>query len=131
MSKIRRIILETAVEKLIEFIKDTLKGKKEYKGRYSLPYSDSNDDMVDFIITYHVTKVKLWKTLTPQFSCVFEGTIYISIDNVSVGFEGTDDWETAHIHDLPSWVEEDFKYSIEDELKIFPICVDVDYDKVS
>ncbi len=87
MRKIRQIILETAAERLIELIKDDLKGNKEYKGRYSLPYSDSNDDMVDFIITYHVTKVKLWKTLTPQFSCAFEGTVYISVDNVSVGFE--------------------------------------------
>lgn len=131
MRKIRQIILETAAERLIELIKDDLKGSKEYKGRYILPYSDSNDDMVDFIITYHVTKVKLWKTLTPQFSCAFEGTVYISVDNVSVGFEGTDDWETAHIHDLPSWVEEDFQYSIEQGLKMYPICVDVDYDRVS
>jgi hypothetical protein len=83
--------------------------------------------MVDFIIKYHVTKVKLWKTLTSEFNCVFEGTIYIHIDNVSVGFEGTNGWETAHIHDLPSWAEDELHYSIEQELKIFPICVDVDY----
>lgn len=77
MSKIRRILLETASEKLIDIIKDTLKGEKEYKDRYTLPYSDSNDDMVDFIITYHVTKIKLWKTHSPKFTCVFEGTVYI------------------------------------------------------
>jgi hypothetical protein len=128
MSKIRRIILETAAEKMLELIKNALKGDRTHKGQYSMPYSSSDDDMVDYIINYRVSRVKLWKSDDPK--CVFEGTIYVMIDRVLVGFEGTDDWEKARIHDLPSWTEDDFKDEIIDELKIFPVCVDVDYDTV-
>jgi len=129
MSKLRQILLETAAERLLEIIKDTLKGDREYKGQYSMPYSSSDEDMVDFIINYHVSRIKLWKS--DDRNCNFEGTIYVIIDRVMVGFEGTTDWERAHIHDLPSWTEDNFKDEIIDELKIYPVCVDVDYDKIS
>lgn len=129
MSKLRQILLETAAERLLEIIKDTLKGDRVYKGKYSMPYSSSDEDMVDFIINYHVSRVKLWKSDDPN--CTFEGTIYVTVDKVMVGFEGTDDWERTKIYNLPSWTEDNFKDEIMDELKIFPICVDVDYDKVS
>jgi hypothetical protein len=113
-------------EKYLEIIKQKLDGDKEYKGEYLMPYTDE-DDYVDFIINYHVTKVSLWKTNGKN--CQYEGVAYVKIDNLMVGFEGTTDWEKARITDLPSWVEDDFKDSIQDELDIFDnICMDIDYD---
>ena len=113
-------------EKYLEIIKHKLDGDKEYKGKYLMPYTDE-DDYVDFIINYHVNKVSLWKTNGKN--CQYEGVAYVKIDNLMVGFEGTTDWEKARITDLPSWVEDDFKDSIQDELDIFDnICMDIDYD---
>lgn len=113
-------------EKYLEIIKQKLDGDKEYKGKYLMPYTDE-DDYVDFIINYHVTKVSLWKTNGKN--CQYEGVAYVKIDNLMVGFEGTTDWEKARITDLPSWVEDDFKDSIQDELDIFDnICMDIDYN---
>ena len=113
-------------EKYLEIIKQKLDGDKEYKGEYLMPYTDE-DDYVDFIINYHVTKVSLWKTNGKN--CQYEGVAYVKIDNLMVGFEGTTDWEKARITDLPSWVEDDFKDSIQDELDIFDnICMGIDYN---
>ena len=124
--RISKILVETATEKYLEIIKHKLDGDKEYKGKYLMPYTDE-DDYVDFIINYHVTKVSLWKTNGKN--CQYEGVAYVKIDNLMVGFEGTTDWEKARITDLPSWVEDDFKDSIQDELDIFDnICMDIDYD---
>ena len=114
------------VNKMMGMLKDTLKGEREHTGKYTMPYSD-NDDMVDFVIRYRVSKISLWKAKEDGY-CRFEGTIYVEINKVLVGFEGTDDWETAHIHDLPSWTEDDFKDSIYDDINIFEgVCLDIDY----
>jgi hypothetical protein len=61
---------------------------------------------------------------------MYEGTVYVKIDKIMVGFEGTDDWENVRkIQNLPSWVEDDFKDLIQDELDVFDnICMDIDYD---
>lgn len=119
---------DKATQKMLEIIKDTLKGTKEHTGRYSMPYSD-NEDMVDYIINYNVSKISMWKNQDDR-KCKFEGTLYVKINKVIVGFEGTDDWETAGIHDLPSWTEDDFKESIQSELDIFQgLCLDIDYVK--
>jgi hypothetical protein len=125
--RISKILVETATEKYLEIIKNMLEGDKEYKGRYLMPYTDE-DDYVDFIINYHVTKVSLWKSNGKN--CQYEGVVYVKVDKVMVGFEGTNDWEDARkIQNLPSWVEDDFKDLIQDELDIFNnICMDVDYD---
>lgn len=119
---------DTSTEKFISLLKNTLSGEREFKGNYSMPYSDSNDDRVDFIIEYNITKISMWKTKGPH--CNYEGVIYVKIDRVLVGFEHLDEWERAGIYDLPSWVEDDFKDSIQDDIKIFgKLCMDVDYTK--
>jgi len=125
--RIGKILVETATEKYLEIIKHTLKGDREFKGNYLMPYTDK-DDYVDFVISYHVTRVSLWKSNGKH--CMYEGTVYVKIDKIMVGFEGTDDWENVkNIQNLPSWIEDDFKDLILDELNIFDnICMDVDYD---
>jgi hypothetical protein len=125
--RIGKILVETATEKYLEIIKNTLKGEKEFKGKYLMHYTDK-DDYVDFVISYHVTRVSLWKSNGKH--CQYEGVVYVKIDKIMVGFEGTNDWESVRrIQYLPSWVEDEFKDLIQDELDIFDnICMDVDYD---
>jgi hypothetical protein len=125
--RIGKILVETATEKYLEIIKNTLKGEKEFKGKYLMPYTDK-DDYVDFVISYHVTRVSLWKSNGKH--CMYEGTVYVKIDKIMVGFEGTNDWESVRrIQYLPSWIEDDFKDLIQNELNMFDnICMDVDYD---
>ena len=125
--RIGKILVETATEKYLEIIKNTLKGDREFKGKYLMPYTDK-DDYVDFIINYHVTKVSLWKSNGKH--CQYEGVVYVKIDKIMVGFEGTNDWEEVRrIQYLPSWVEDEFKDLIQNELSVFDnICMDVDYE---
>jgi hypothetical protein len=125
--RIGKILVETATEKYLEIIKQTLKGDREFKGKYLMPYTDK-DDYVDFIINYHVTKVSLWKSNGKHFQ--YEGVVYVKIDKIMVGFEGTDDWEEVRrIQYLPSWIEDYFKDLILYELNIFDnICMEIDYD---
>lgn len=119
---------DKVTQRMLEIIKDTLKGTRQHTGKYSMRYSD-NEDMVDYIINYNVSKISMWKNKDDR-ECKFEGTIYVKINKVIVGFEGTNDWETARIDDLPSWTEDDFKESIQSELDIFQgICLDIDYVK--
>jgi hypothetical protein len=118
---------DRATEKYSEIIKHTLKGDREFKGKYLMPYTDK-DDHVDFVISYHVTRAILWKSNGKH--CMYEGTVYVKINKIMVGFEGTNDWENVKkIQNLPSWIEDDFKDLIQNELNIFDnICMDVDYD---
>jgi len=92
-----------------------------------MPYSSADDEYVDFIIKYHIDRVSLWKGDGKH--CQYEGTIYVTVEDVIVGFEGTDDWERGYrVYDLPSWVEDDFKDSIQSEVEIYgKLCLDVDY----
>jgi hypothetical protein len=114
------------VNKMMGILKDTLKGEREHTGEYTMPYTD-NDDMVDFIIEYQVSKISLWKGKSDEY-CRFEGTIYVKINRVLVGFKETDEWEKVTIEDLPSWVEDDLKESIYEDINIFQgVCLDIDY----
>lgn len=97
------------------------------EGQYSMPYSSADDDYADWSVTYKIGKIKLWETEVYQV-CKYSGTIYLEPIEIKVGFEG--DWDyLKYISDLPSWVEDDIKDSILDEIETwFPnICVDVDF----
>ena len=97
------------------------------EGQYSMPYSSADDDYADWSVTYKIDRVSLWET-EKYARCKYSGTIYLELIEVKVGFEG--DWEyVEHISDLPSWIEDDIKDSILDEVETwFPnVCVDVDF----
>lgn len=120
--------VDKPTEKFINILKNTLSGEREYKGDYAMPYSSSDEDRVDFIIEYRINKITMWKVKSNH--CNYEGVIYVKIDRVLVGFEHLDEWESAHIHDLPEWAEDNFKDSIYDDIEIFgKLCLDVDYEK--
>ena len=97
------------------------------EGQYSMPYSTSSDDYADWSITYKIDKVSLWN-VTRYKRCQYGGTIYLEPIEIKVGFEG--DWDyMKYITDLPSWVEDDIKDSILDEVETWlpNVCVDVDF----
>ena len=97
------------------------------EGQYSMPYSTSSDDYADWSVTYKIGKVSLWETKKYQ-RCKYSGTIYVEPIEIKVGFEG--DWEyMKYITDLPSWIEDDIKDSILDEVETWlpNVCVDVDF----
>ena len=96
------------------------------EGQYMMPYS-SGEDYADWSVTYKIGKVSLWETKEYQ-RCKYSGTIYLEPIEIKVGFEG--DWEyVKYITDLPSWVEDDVKDSILDEIEPYfsNVCVDVDF----
>ena len=97
------------------------------EGQYSMPYSSADDDYADWSVTYKIGKVALWETEKYQ-SCKYSGTIYLEPIEIKVGFEG--DWDyLKYVSDLPSWIEDDIKDSILDEIEMwFPnVCLDVDF----
>jgi hypothetical protein len=115
--------LESIKNNIIRLFDDVM--TKE--GQYSMPYSSADDDYADWSVTYKIDKIKLWETEKYQ-DCKYSGTIYLEPIEIRVGFEG--DWEyMEHISDLPSWVEDDIKDSILDEVERYfsNICVDVDF----
>jgi len=98
------------------------------EGQYSMPYSSADDDYADWSVTFKIGRVKLWETEIYQV-CKYSGTIYLEPIEIKVGFEG--DWDyLKYVSDLPSWVEDDIKDSILDEVELyFPnVCVDIDFN---
>jgi hypothetical protein len=96
------------------------------EGQYSMPYSTRSDDYADWSVTYKIGKVNLWN-VTQYKRCQYGGTIYLELIEIKVGHQG--DWEyMRYISELPSWVEDNIKDSILDEVELyFPnVCVDVD-----
>jgi hypothetical protein len=97
------------------------------EGQYSMPYSSVDDDYADWSVTYKIGKIKLWETEVYQV-CKYSGTIYLEPIEIKVGFEG--DWDyLKYVSDLPSWVEDDIKDSILDEIEMWfsNVCLDVDF----
>lgn len=107
LNRIKKII-----EKLINF-------DNKISGKYLMPYSTSDEDYAEFIITYEYDRLNLWEaddniivSLVDDYDiCKYYGSLYVKILNIKVGFEG--DWETfKYVSDLPSWVEDDLKEKI-------------------
>ena len=121
---------KSSEERYLQLIKKNLEGKREFEGDYSMPYSSSDEDRVDVYIEYHISKASLWKSNGKH--CQYEGLLEVTFDRLLVGFKHLDEWESAHIHDLPSWMEDNFKDSILDEIDMYEnICMDIDYKTYS
>lgn len=120
--------IDKNTEKTLELLHKYLKGTHTYQGWYSIPYSDANDDSVDYIIEYKIKKISLWRGNSSD-ECVFEGTIYIEPIKLSLGVNG--EWEhNFKQHDIyeGDW-EECGEDLIEKINKFFNhICLDYDFD---
>lgn len=114
-------------QKLIEMIKKLMRGTHSFDGWYSMPYSSSDDDKVDFIIKYKIEKISIWKS--KENDCPFEGTIYIEPLSLSLGVN--DDWEHGFLqHDIYEWIwdelAEDCVHRIMSHIPI--VCLDSDFN---
>ena len=97
------------------------------EGQYSMPYSTADDDYADWSVIYKIDKVSIWET-EKYNNCKYSGTIYLEPIEIKVGFEG--DWDyMRYVSDLPSWIEDDIKDSILDEVERYfsNVCVDIDF----
>ena len=116
------------LNKTLNLIHSFLKGKHWYEDWYSMPYSDSNDDVVDFKIQYRIEKVSLWKS-KEDFDCLYEGTVYIEPISLSLGVN--DEWEHGFKqHDIyeRNWDDLGDKL-VEDILTYLPhVCVDYSFN---
>lgn len=100
------------IEKLEGLIHKLLLGDRMYKGWYSLPYSDSYDDGVDWIVRVLPYQIQLSPStvnnLNVNENCIYEVKIVLMVESIFVGSEENNEWEKAYgINDLPesSWDE--------------------------
>ena len=117
---------EEKIEKIKKLIIRLFGKVKTIKGQYMMPYSTGND-YVDWSVIYKIDRVNIWET-EKYNNCKYSGTIYVEPIEIKVGFE--DDWEyLKYITDLPSWIGDDIKDNILDEIeKWLPmVCVDIDF----
>jgi hypothetical protein len=97
------------------------------EGKYNMPYSRSNDDFAEWSATYKISRISIFE-VEKYKRCQYGGTIYLEPIEIKVGFEG--DWEyMKYFSDLPSWVGDDIKDSILDEVVLYfsNLCLDVDF----
>lgn len=124
------------IEKLESTIYKLLYTYDKHEGWYSLPYSESNEDGVDWVVTGKVTKVivrpKEALNMGHKSDCVYDVLVTFSVSKILIGFKSENDWEEVYgEHDLPShsWntISDNFESYV---TKMVPqICeVDVDYD---
>jgi len=98
------------------------------EGKYEMPYSNSSDDLADWKVKFNVKRIAIWPK-TSEVGCRYSGTIYITMSDIRVGFDG--DWEKMrYINDLPSWVEDDITEQILENVNNFlpMVCVDITFD---
>jgi hypothetical protein len=117
---------EEKIEKIKKLITKLFNKVMTMEGKYMMPYS-TNNDYANWSVIYRIDRVNIWETKKYN-NCIYSGTIYLEPIEIKVGFEG--DWEyMKYITDLPSWVEDDVKDSILDEIeKWLPmVCVDIDF----
>lgn len=111
-------------KKTLEIVYTILKNMKQYEGWYTNPYDDYG---VDFIIDYSTKKVIMSRTKGDE-ECLYEGTIYIKIENILIGYSSTNEWEKVYYEDdLPESSWDDLKEDIQEEVfKFLPhVCLDV------
>lgn len=116
------------LNKTIELIHSLLKGKQWYENWYNTPYSDSEDDHIEFKIQYRIKKVSLWKTKDGD-KCLYEGTIYIEPISLSKGMN--DVWvHNFKQHDIYEFCWEDLGDEIIENINVYlpQACLDYDFE---
>lgn len=102
-----------SIEKNSDALRKFLKTFKTHKGWYSLPYSSSDDEGVDWVVNYDAQLYDIKKPLRRSSECQLMADIELVINEILVGSEEENEWENYYrITDLPerSWDK------IEDEI---------------
>jgi ribosome-binding factor A len=102
------------IEKFEGLIRKLLIGNRKYKGWYSLPYSDSYDDGVDWVVNVLPYEIKLQQSnlnyLNTDKNCVYDVKIVLIVESMFVGSEENNEWERVYgINDLPESVWDEIK----------------------
>jgi hypothetical protein len=101
---------EQTLNRIKKIIEKLINLDNKISGKYLMPYSTSDEDYAEFIITYEYDRLNLWEADNYD-GCKYDGSLYVKILNIKVGFEG--DWEeVSYIDDLPSWIEDDLQGKI-------------------
>lgn len=114
------------MDKLKFIINKIIEKNNEMTGRYMMPYSEANDDYADWKVSLKFKRVNIWKT-EKYNRCKYSGSLYLDT-NVIIGFEG--DWEKSTLWDLPSWVIDDIRDKVLDDIEKFlpMVCVDLTFN---
>jgi hypothetical protein len=98
----------------------------EFDDSYSMPYSD-NDDMVDYHIGYHISKISLWEEEDGDYA----GTIKLILDDILIGDSEQDEWDRVYYRDdLPSWSWERLEENILEKIEQWIPNVGVDIELI-
>jgi hypothetical protein len=111
----------------------------EYEGIFYQPW---DEDYQDYIIRFHITKVTMWSTqghkendyfirsiYHPKPDSKFEGTVYVKIDTLLVGYKQRDQWEKMYGEDdITETAWDEFKDHISDTVATWISGVDLDVD---
>ena len=114
------------IDKLDGLIRRIVNQDNKMEGKYTMPYSHSDDDYADWKVTFKVIRVSLWES-EKYNQCKYGASVYLKAD-VMIGFEG--DWEGKfNIWDLPSWVKDDVEDKILDNIDQFlpMVCSDLTF----
>jgi hypothetical protein len=119
---------EEKLDKIKKIITKLIDSNNTMEGQYNMPYSHSDDDYADWKVSFNVKRIAIWPK-TSEVGCRYSGTIYITMLDIRVGFDG--EWEKMkYISDLPSWVEDDITEQILENVNDFlpMVCVDITFD---
>ena len=115
-------------EMITEFINNNF-------GEYNTEYNNTFDEVtLDVSIEYHVEKSVVWESKLENmafyqgFRTEYEGTVYIIVDRLLVGFKDEDTWERLYGYDdIPEYIWDEFKETIWGQVKKY-FDTDVDFD---
>ena len=96
-------------------------------GEYNTEFDNTYDEVtLDVSIEYHVEKSAVWES--NRGSSKYEGTVYIIVDRLLVGFKDEDTWERLYGYDdIPEYIWDEFKETIWGQVKKY-FDTDVDFD---
>ena len=111
----------------------------EYEGIFFQPW---DEDYQDYVIKFHITKVTMWNTkgyeendpfirsiYHPKPGSLFEGTVYVKIDTLLVGYKQRDLWEKMYGEDdITETAWDEFKDQISDDISKWMPGVNLDVD---
>jgi hypothetical protein len=112
------------IEKLEGLIHKLLLGDRMHKGWYSLPYSDSYDDGVDWIVRVLPYQIQLSPStvnnLNVNENCIYEVKIVLMVESIFVGSEENNEWEKVYgQHDLPEHSWDEIQDNVHKKIKDF------------
>lgn len=104
---------QISIEKNAEALRKFLTTFKTHKGWYSLPYSSSDEEGVDWVVNYDAQLYDIKKPLLRSGECQLIADIELKINEILVGSNEENEWENYYyINDLPEHSWDDIEHEI-------------------